>query len=251
MYPPWQSSGKSPQTFVSNFTDYTKNIALESLLENKTVAYVCPSPHLEGKGLGAYIDSHDIVVRAGSLKHSSQHVDYGSRTDMVVHSFNSFEIPVAEKNLDFLRNTKFVICAMVSADFVNEHNRFFNFLRRAGVWVEKPEDSYLYKVFLQVGTICNVGLSGLVVLLNYNIKSVFVTGMSFYNMGKYGRVYEDDYYKMVTREAKIYQSNSDGETSPGQARADLHNQQAQIDYFRELIKLDERISVDDYLKENL
>ena len=43
-------------------------------------------------------------------------------------------------------------------------------------------DGYLFKVYQEIGTTASTGLSAMVVLMNYDIKSLYITGNSFYNL---------------------------------------------------------------------
>ena len=244
--PEWISAAPNPDTFIKEYKQYTKHPVLEEMLKNKRIAFVGPSPHLKMENVGELIDSYDIVIRVGWLKEPTE--EYGKRTDVIIHSFNQFEIPVAITHKEFFTN-KFVLCSMVSHDFLDEHEAFFDFIRNRGCIVQNVDDNYLYKVFREVGTTCNVGFSGLITLLNYDFKEIYVTGITFYNMGNYGKVYESDYYSMVTDEIKLY-PNSNNSTTPDQARADLHNQPSQINHFRKILKEDPRIKLDNYLSNN-
>ena len=64
--PAWDSSSPDPSSMLLNFKDngqYVCNERFSSFLKGKKVAYVCPSPHLEGLSMGDFIDSHDLVIR--------------------------------------------------------------------------------------------------------------------------------------------------------------------------------------------
>jgi hypothetical protein len=178
-------------------------------------------------------------------------IDYGKRNDIVIHSFNSLEIPVAKQNTDYLKKSKFVVCGMVSNDFIEEHENFFNYLRSLGCNVINMEDPYLYGFFRKVGTICNLGTIGIDTILKYDIDSLFITGINFYNMGKYGKVYNDYYFDVVSTKMGIYRKNTKDDITPESARSDLHEQEPQIEYFKRLVNSDSRIILDKYLKENL
>jgi len=56
-------------------------------LKGKSVVIVGPSPYLQGKGRGEFIDSHDIVIRMnrGWKIPEDKQVDYGSKTDIRWH----------------------------------------------------------------------------------------------------------------------------------------------------------------------
>ena len=107
-FPPWRSS--SP-LLDSDLIDYVPNNNLRELISGKTIAYVCPAPNLVGLNSGSFIDSHDVVVRAGNLRDISPNLfcDYGERTDILVHSFNEFEIPEAKRNPEFFQNFKLML----------------------------------------------------------------------------------------------------------------------------------------------
>jgi hypothetical protein len=247
----WRSSTVYPDLFIKEYIDYEIDDSLRSLVTGKNIAYVGPASNITGLKQGEYIDSFDVVAKVGFLKKSSNAAsqDIGNRADIIIHSFNQFEIPVAKKNMDYFLESRFVICPMVSNDYIKEHEEFFTELRNIGCKVQNIDDRYLYEFFKKVGTVCNIGLGGIDALLKYDIKSIFITGISFYNMGRYGKIYNPDYFQMVSSEMGIY-SNIEN-INPDSARVDLHNQEAQIDYFRELCKKDKRIVLDDYLKNNL
>ena len=70
--PEWQSSPPHPDVQlqinsrhnqVSQYEDYELEPELLNLVKGKRVAFVCPSPHLIGQGMGEFIDSFDLVVR--------------------------------------------------------------------------------------------------------------------------------------------------------------------------------------------
>ena len=249
-YSQWRSSSTIPNI---EMREYERTKKLSELITGKSIALVCPSPHLIGIGGGSLIESYDIACRAGNLRFNSaeQSCDYGKRTDILIHSFNNLEISEAKRNLDFVDSSKYVLCPMVSTNFINEHEDFFDLLRQRGNEVENVSDNVLFHEYQKVGTICNVGFAGLLILLKYDIKEVYLTGMSFYNMGKFGKVYSPEYYDMVTQGIKVCDANEEKETSHEQARSDIHNQFAQIEYLRKLVASDPRIKLDSYLQNNL
>ncbi|MSQ79823.1 MAG: hypothetical protein EXR21_09160 [Flavobacteriaceae bacterium] len=253
----WISSSKHPidalkALGLGTFSEYAKEAGLANLINGKTIAYVGPASNIAGKQMGKFIDGHDIVIRAGQMAPLPKGAfdDYGSRTDILVHSFNHWEIAEAQKHSEYYKTLKYVVCSMVSHDFHVQHNAFFDNLRSHGIMVHKPDDTYLYKLFNDVGTTCNCGFMGLLILLNYDIKSIYITGMDFYNMGRYGNVYRSDYYDMVT-DAGNFRQNNEKQFDAADARADLHNQPQQIAYLKQLAANDKRILLDEYLTANL
>lgn len=259
----WVSSSPRPELqmkmyseFIGGdtFEEYVKNEELEKLIVGKTIALVGPSTNLEGSGMGSKIDSFDIVVRPGQLNEipKEKHNDYGNKIDIVTHSFNVWERELALKNIDFLKERKFVVGTMVHIDHKLMYENFESELLNNHVKFHKPSDRYIYKLFDEIGTTPNCGFISLIILLNYDIKSIYVTGMDFYNMGKYGRVYRDDYFDNVTKNSHGYLSyNEEKIINARQARFDLHDQKTQIEFLKQLILIEKRIVLDDYLKENL
>lgn len=249
--PIWTSSMKQPNP--NTFKEYVRDEELAKLIEGKRIAFVGPGAHLNGSKSGELIDSYDIVIRAAQIfpVPESEYEDRGSRTDITIHSFNKNQIAECKKHVEFFKNLKYTVCSMVSANFKSGHDAFFDKLRKEGVSVHKPEDAYLHKIFYEVGTCLNSGISGLIILQNYDVKEIFITGFNFYNMGKYGDVYYDGYFKVTTGAGVIPRIESKQMTSKT-GRHDLHNQEVQIDYLRQLVKdKPELIKVDQYLKDNL
>lgn len=231
--------------------EYVPNDYLGEIINGKSIAYVCPAPNLVGLGVGEFIDSHDIVIRAGNLSFVNEKLqrDYGKRTDVLIHSFNQYEVGEAKRNLEFLQSLKYILCPMVSTTYIDQQTEFFDMLNARICRAENIDDRCVFKMFKEIGTIANVGFAGLVTLLKYDVKSIYVTGMTFYNMGNFGKVYTEDYYDMVTNREKLYDANEFGLTSAQQARSDIHDQGRQIEYFRKLIENDKRIILDEYLTE--
>ncbi len=255
-YPKWESSAVHPDVVLKEigyYEDYKQDARLADLLCGKRIAFVCPSPHLNGLNLGAKIDSYDWVIRVGTLAPIPErlHQDCGKRTDMLIHSFNEQEITEAYLNLDFMCKLRFVLCAMVSSDWEHQHIELMRRINTGGGQAQNVSDHYLYRVFKEVGTVCNVGLAGLLTLLNYDIKEIFVAGMGFYNMGSYGNIYNSDYYEQVANRMKIFIPNDQRHIEAHEASAELHRQQPQIDYFTRLLRRDKRITIDSWMASNL
>ena len=100
-----------------NFTlgeDYQRDEKLNELVKDKTIAYVGPAPNLQNLGMGEFIDSHDLVFRLGDspvgfMGRTGKEVDYGSRTDVLVHSFNDHDRPELEQDVRWLRSLKYFL----------------------------------------------------------------------------------------------------------------------------------------------
>lgn len=250
--PKWQSSTPPPLTQLRDlgeegFGNYIKNNNFSKLVKNKKIAYVCPSPHLKGKKLGKLIDSYDLVVRVNQAYEmpESDWEDYGSRTDIVMNCLNHYKRNAINENLKFSNSLKHIVCPMVS---VGEVEIIKDFMSNLDVDWHNISDKYIFKCFNEIGTTANTGLMGIITLLNYNIEELFITGMTFFNMNKFGKVYSDTYHDAASL-AGNFTPNKEKEPPLNQLRMDIHHQQPQIDYFRKIVNqyYGKVLTLDDYL----
>jgi len=257
--PPWNSSPPPPHQQLKNiaslglpgdFKDYNYDSSLEKILRGKKIAYVCPSPHLKGLGMGSFIDSHDLVVRVNLAYHQpeSDWKDYGKRTDIVVNCLNIHKRTALHANMDFTNSLKYIICPMVNAHTLPA---VVNFLSQLKIPNHNVCDGYLYKIFEQVGTTCNTGLTGIITLLNYDVESIYLTGMTFFNMNKFGKIYNDTYHDEAAKNNN-FKITANKKPNISDLRIDIHQQQPQIDYFKKILKFHypNRLKIDDYLQKN-
>jgi len=258
--PEWNSSTPSPEIqlytlgcrgpFVNEFRDYNFDENFSKLVSGKRVAYVGPSPHLEGKGMGALIDSYDLVVRINQSYHMPEELwkDYGSRTDILMNCMNEHKMNAMFENLDFARSLQYIVCPMTS---MWDYSRVYHFLEYVGQPWHNVCDGYLFKVFKEVGTICNSGLTGIITMLNYDIEELFVTGMTFFNMNTFGSVYYDKYHDEAVQNLN-FSDTANRQPSVKELRIDIHQQQPQIDYFHKIVKHyhGSVLTLDEYLTEN-
>lgn len=246
--PLWQSSPPPPIEQLSKpFENYTINEKLKKLIQNKRIAYVCPSPHLKGKKLGNVIDSYDLVVRVNQSYEipESDWEDYGSRTDIVINCLNEYKRKAISDNVTFVNSLKHVIGAMVS---IHETPIIEKLMNELTVDWHNISDEYIFKCFNEIGTTANTGLMGIIALLNYNIKELFITGMTFYNMNTFGEIYNDTYQDEAEKVGN-FKSNIDKIPNFEDLRIDIHQQQPQIDYFKKIVDqyYGKTLTLDDYL----
>ena len=258
--PRWQSSTLTPSQqlerlgrsgrFVGDFKEYNRDENLAHLLKGKRIAYVCPSPHLRGLNMGEYIDSHDLVIRVNQAYHMRENdwQDYGKRTDILINCLNIHKRRALGANMDFANSLKYLICSMVNVHTLPAVNQF---LSRLEIPTHNVCDGYLFKIFEQVGTTCNTGLTGIITLLNYDIESLYVTGMSFFNMNNFGKIYNDTYHDEAAKNNN-FTSTSNKMPSKSDLRIDIHQQGPQIEYFRKMLDhhYSKKLKVDDYLIKN-
>lgn len=226
---------------------YTRDENLNNLLKDKTIAYVGPAPNLVDTNSGEKIDSYDLVCRLQEFPvPESRYKDYGKRTDLLMSCCNGNVRktigPYFEKKHDFVKNLKYVVCPryMLENDGT-DLERAWRQINTTNVPFHIIGDEYISHIDKAVGCQTNTGLAGIITLLNYDMKEVYITGVTFYNMGKRDQL-ETFYYEEYAQymENVGYNRQSDWPS---------HNDQAsQIKYFAELIKQTDRIKLDEYLK---
>ena len=242
--------------------DYVRDETFNEMIKGKTIAYVGPAPNIQDKGLGDFIDSHDFVFRVGDppvgfMNQQGKEKDYGSRSDVLVHSFNIQDIHHLSQDVDWLQTVKYFLQPMVRAHETDIQKQWFDAI---GVPVHNVPDHHIkgdpddaeppfdYNkgkpgyLFDYLGTLPNTGFIGILTLLNYDIKSMYITGMTFYNMGgwdKAGKCYFDEWYNQLKHETYGLNESSH-----------MHNPKNDIKHFRDILSVKkhrDKIVLDDYL----
>ena len=236
--------------FVDGFRDYEPDQQLSNLVKDKRIAYVCPSPHLQNQRMGYYIDSFDLVVRVNQnfAMPKNQWEDYGKRTDILMNCLNIKKLQALKENMDYVRSLQYIACPMVS---MWDIARVDDFLKETGVPHQNICDGFLFKIFKEVGTTVNTGLTGLMTLLHYEPKEIYVTGMTFFNMNTFGKVYYNEYHDHAVKHEN-FSNTVERKPDIGELRMDIHAQMPQIKYFRKLLSkyYGNPLYVDSYLRDN-
>jgi hypothetical protein len=181
---------------------YDKSYA--KLLNNKSVAIVGPSPSIIGKRRGKLIDSCDIVVRMNRAIPVSSKLkkDIGSRTDILYNCLKEgdrnggkIDIRLWEKN-----GIKFISSPYPMLDFSKDDIESFIRKNNGRLRFHKFPVK-LYKLLeAELGTRPNTGFLAIIDLLFFNIKSLYVTGITF-GIDGYYKEYLDislkEYMKMA------------------------------------------------------
>jgi hypothetical protein len=234
-------------------------------LKDKRVAFVGPSPYLNGKLKGELIDSYDVIVR---IQHNIlSFKDYGSRTDIIQSCLNKNYGPPVIKHLKQLDNDdkpKFVICNDTASELdqngkwllvdevyekqlsdlgtkmVHLKNDDNSWDRWALYWQVYPKD-HIEKFSKGSYTIhssnFNSGYGSLNHLLRYPLKELAIFGLDFYNTGipqdtanKYNKSYTDEYGV---------------EGTPMGPDKILHDQLSQMMHCKNILLKDKRVLMDE------
>ena len=208
---------------------FLRNQQLSQWLKNKKVIVVGPAPYLQGKNTGAWIDSHDVVVRMNHGWHLSaaQKKDYGSKVDIlyvnIAYGMIGEMIPlphIRERSLQWVLFKK-----MLSPErYERWHQKYTDHIHTASC---PPK--------LRKGLITtlrcepNLGMVATVHLLALGVPSLTLTGFSLYQE-------KDPYYTG-------YRLSS----APNSAILDAHLYKPHKRAWRSLYN-QRKIIVDEYLK---
>jgi len=235
--------------------DYKKDESFDELVRGKRIAYVGPAPNIIGKSYGEKIDSYDLVFRIGDppvgfLGRTGHERDFGSRTDVLVHSFNEHDRFELSQDIAWLRKRKFLFQPMVQSNGTPEIKAWFKMIGVQSYSVpdhhiksddhwNKGKPGYLYD---HLKSLPNTGFVGILTLLNYDVKEIFMTGMTFYNMGQWDgeKNYFPEWYGSLKH--KTFGLNE---------RRDLHHPMADINHFKEILKVKshrDKILFDEFLE---
>jgi hypothetical protein len=256
--PAWTSCTTEPGTSghpliksENDFIEHKPIEGLKKLISGKKVCVIGPAPSLLGSNLGGKIDSYDIVVRINQKFQMSlsEQIDYGKRCDILMGSFNENNIQECYDNLEHTLKQKMIIGVMPNKGY-KPIDDFKIFLESKNIEHYFLDDRYIYKVFRDVGTVVNSGLISIILLMNYDIKEIFVAGFTFYNMGEFGKIYRDDYFNSIVKSGGYNISKQDRYQERNDFK--IHDIQSQITFFSKYVQEHkERIKLDDYLKENI
>ena len=168
---------------TQNFSNYIQNFLiqekLKKLVENKNVAIVGPANYLTNLNQGQKIDGYDIVIRFNNAITSNNYFEenVGKKLDIWIYNFKDISI------LDKLpkKLPKLIFCPY-PRNIVEGYN------------INKPmpncpiefiEQSFYEQLQLAMEFKPNSALLAILILLRQNVKSLFVTGISFLYDGYY------------------------------------------------------------------
>jgi hypothetical protein len=184
----------------------SKDERLESLLKGKNVSLVGPAPYLIDKNRGKEFDGSDIVIRPNEiipLKHLRK--DYGSRTDIYICNFGTPWMDGIKRKImtddhnEHFKNLKMVIGSAIrgthgdnifASNYVSPIPQNFQSINEYDLpfyWIGIENYKKLYS---QIGVEFNTGIASICILLSYPIRSLKVSGFTFYTKGN---TYQDLY----------------------------------------------------------
>lgn len=226
-----------------------KNSALIEKLSGKSIALVGPAGYLADAGLGATIDQQDIVVRInrGCEISSALPEAVGRRTDLLYSCLVNHPDNAGDLDCDLYKRAgvqKVIYVPLVQGSralpFYKDPNiRIIDYVK---IWsrlgIEVVDVKVMKELYSLVKTRPNTGFAALFHLLSMPIKSLYLTGFSFYL---------DDFIQG-------YKAGCDRESLTFSEQCFMskrHEQEPQWRLLKRLHRSDERLSVDPILKKIL
>lgn len=159
----------------------------KSYLTGKRVALVGPAATLKGTGMGAFIDSHDVVVR---LNHAwplpeDRKSDIGARIDVIYHNLSPNDQRIRRQHITAMRRggVKWMVSTHPAGEKRFRHRlRRFKKLNRGALNFRALPKSLKTRMQRRVNQ-PNAGLMAIEDLLRFPIAHLYVTGFSFYTTG--------------------------------------------------------------------
>lgn len=233
---------------IRHLGQYDKNY--NDFLKDKRVAIVGPAPSLEGLGMGELIDSYDLVVRVnkGFPVEEGLGNDIGNRVDIHYHCLcTTMECggPVFYKEMK--EQNVFVSCPYPKyvGPFYNDVVRFENDNRKWNLGFHVMDTDYYLNIADWVGTRPNSGTLTIVDLLAYDVKELYITGFTWFR-GGWRKSYKDMQQIFGEERGKQLETKWLNEEFDG-----THKQKPQEDLVREIYLNDDRVEIDDVMKQIL
>lgn len=178
--------------YQSSFIDRRYN----DYLKGKSVVIVGPAQYLDKQGKGDWFESFDVIVRFNrSFPVIGDHKDWGTRTDIHYHNMSENKAQGGEVNTDLLDkyDVKFLASSFPKhvSYFDGDIRRIENKVKSKGINFHYWVDTEQYLTFHSIlNTRPNIGTSTILDLLNYDIKRLHVSGITFFEDG-YTSSYKD------------------------------------------------------------
>lgn len=217
---------------------------LSRYLKGKRVVVVGPAQSVVGSGQGKLIDSYDVVVRLNKALPVSKSMteDIGSRTDILYNCMNPSDecggiIPIG---LLQKLNVKFVVGAYPPLERVgqtklrikSDNLEFFQKSKKNFRNFCYTDKNYFLNMW-KIMKLPNTGTMTILDLLRFEIKELYITGITFFK-GGYIRTYRDyDEEGILTHMKKF----------------NLHKPERQLNYMCKKLSTDPRVKMDSTLKD--
>jgi len=207
-------------------------IKYSNFLKDKKVVLVGPSPHMIQSGFGKLIDSYDVVVRVNKGYKISKdiEIDLGKRTDVLYQTMLQQLGLGTTMPIDELKDKIKWICASFPdkkhKSFIKEFIKFNN--NRINFHIIDKE---YWESLKDKTDVPHAGTVAIFDLLKHDIKELYITGITFYQVkGEGNSFYYKGYHKRVNKSKWV--------------KGTKHDCFKAFNYFKKTSKKDIRIKCD-------
>lgn len=218
---------------------------LSAYLKGKTVVLVGPASSILGQGYGSEIDKYDVVVRLnkGFPVPKKLTKDVGTRTDIIYNCMNPSDECGGEISIPKLKKqgVKFLVGAYPCLERVKgtrlrtkkDNLEFFSRSRQQNYPNFCHTDEKYFLEMWKIMKLPNTGTICILDLLRFKIKSLHITGITFFK-GGYIRSYRNYDEQGILNHM---------------ARFNLHQPEKQLKYMTQTLSSDPRVTLDATLSE--
>lgn len=239
-------AGKLLQQMSTFDFQYEKDVRLEAILTGKRVALIGPAGYLQGRRMGKHFDDYDVVCRVNEVLPFGQENDYGNRTDIIFHCCGKSTMGNFKRGLDrneFITSQILFTVMPQASNHDNPENRDSNFAqmnKQYNLYYHPSGSKFWENVARLLGSSPNTGFLAILILLQYDIKELLISGFSFYK--------ERDTDPEVIHSLAYKQFGGDDKKK---IEVKLHKQQPQIDCLKNfiLVRWKNKVMVDSYMNE--
>jgi hypothetical protein len=205
-------------------------------LKGKSVAIVGPASTMNGTKQGDSIDNYDIVVRFNSalpIKEPTKE-DVGTKTSILCNCLepNNISGGTIDPVMWYREGVEWMLSPYPNELWYIKENYASFMKKNKDLKVECVNLPFFTKLENSLKTRPNSGLMGITYILSHEIKSMYITGISF---GKGGY-------------CKGYKEHISPERYNQLANSRIHKQEPQRVYFKNHVVIDPRVTVDAPLK---
>lgn len=217
----------------------------EDFLQNKRVCLVGPSPTIKNIKYNLFreiseqvneIESYDLIVRLNKSLPMPPSLEkfVGNKTDIIYNCMSPDPESGGFIDVDYLKDKiSWLVSSLPKKNpfsydisrFEKRNNKILNFTT--------PKLEYFNKIEEEMKTRPNTGVMAILDLLSCDIKELYITGITFFRGGY----------------AREYRNYNEAQVLARMAAHGNHKQEPQIDYMKKVLKSDQRVKMDKYLKE--
>ena len=172
---------------------------INNFLNNKKVVIIGPCPELQNKNKTDFFNTFDIICSVNDTYILDD--NYGSHIDILFNTTNSLSLEYLKKNENSFKykNIKYLLGTNKNNTKQNKQNWEAyckiakNINNELNIYNIEEITNYIDNIVKQPSHF-HTGVFALTFLLLCNLKELYIDGFTFYNNGKFGKVWNKKYH---------------------------------------------------------